>query len=385
MKPCKIYFKGAGLVTAIGNNIEENFSAISQNNYRPSEISIDQSSTTTKTPYFIIHQPGISSGVERIHKIICSVIDQAITDADLSKKELKEAGLFLGSTSFDMFRCELELKQSNVSEHKVTDHKIATNIPPFNRLTNFIQDKYSLNGPVFTFNTACTSSANALIYASECIRRGDIKHALVVGLEFYNEVTALGFSGLSLLSSSGMRPFDRNRDGLYLGEGCSALVISAEPEENGYAFVAGANLGDTHSITSSSPDGTTIQSVIEQAIQRAHIKKEDVAIIKTHGTASLANDEAEAAGLSKAFKEHIPPIVILKPFIGHTLGACGLNELILFYKALSQNILINFQVDLSKEFALRLATPEDVPEKGYFLLNYFGFGGNNTALVITNA
>ncbi|MCF6224888.1 MAG: hypothetical protein L3J22_01100 [Xanthomonadales bacterium] len=380
MKPYKIYFKGAGLVTAIGNSIEENLSAISQNSYKPSEISIDQLPAPGIIPYFIINKPSINSGVERLYQVIRSVIDQAIDDANLSKKELKDAGLFLGSTSFDMFRCELELKQLGVSEHK-----IATHIPPFNRLTNFIQNEYSLNGPVFTFNTACTSSANALMYASECIRRGDIKHALVVGLEFYNEVTALGFSGLSLVSSAGMRPFDQNRDGLYLGEGCSALIISAEPEENGYSFLAGANLGDTHSITSSSPDGSTIQAVIEQAIKKALIDKKDVAIIKTHGTASLANDEAEAAGLSKVFKQQIPPIVILKPFIGHTLGACGLNELILFYKALSQNILINFQVNLSKEFALRLATTDDVPKKGYFLLNYFGFGGNSTALVITNA
>jgi len=380
LKPCKIYFKGAGLVTAIGNSIEENLSAISQNSYKPSEISIDQLPAPGTMPYFIINKPSINSGVERLYQVIRSVIDQAIDDANFSKKELKDAGLFLGSTSFDMFRCELELKQLDVSEYK-----IATHIPPFNRLTNFIQNEYSLNGPVFTFNTACTSSANALMYASECIRRGDIKHALVVGLEFYNEVTALGFSGLSLVSSAGMRPFDQNRDGLYLGEGCSALIISAEPEESGYSFLAGANLGDTHSITSSSPDGSTIQAVIEQAIKKAHIEKKDVAIIKTHGTASLANDEAEAAGLSKAFKQQIPPIVILKPFIGHTLGACGLNELILFYKALSQNVLINFQVDLSKEFALRLATADDVPKKGYFLLNYFGFGGNSTALVITNA
>ncbi|NOY72752.1 MAG: hypothetical protein GXP14_10300 [Gammaproteobacteria bacterium] len=378
--PGKIYFKGAGLVSAIGHSVAETLASIEQERYRPSTINIEQSTGPLTLPYFTINQPGLSAGVDRLYEIIDRVIQQALEEAKLTTEQLQCAGLFVGSTSFDMFKCEIDLKQSSC-----TNHDIASHTPPFNRLTHYIQKKYAINGPVFTFNTACTSSANALMYAAELIRRGDICHALVLGLEFYNEVTALGFSGLSLISSNGMRPFDQHRDGLYLGEACGALIISAEPEDPGFAYVSGANIGDNYSITASNPDGNTIQTVIERALSQAHIKKEAISIIKTHGTASLSNDEAEAAGLSRVFGTATPPIVTLKPFMGHTLGACGINELILFYSALRKKSLITFPSKIADEFSLRLANRADIPDKGYYLLNYFGFGGNSTALIIANA
>lgn len=380
MKPEKIYFKGAGIITATGNNFEEMIAAIEEENYKSSIISIKQANGSIDIPYFTIKQPNILQGTERIYQIIDQIIQQAIDEAQLSIEQLEQAGLFIGSTSFDMFACETALKNSSC-----TDKDIATHTPPFNRLTNYIQKKYNINGPVYTFNTACTSSANALIYAAEFIRRKDINHAIVLGLEFYNEVTALGFSSLELISKNGMKPFNKQRDGLHLGEGCGALIISAEPEANGFAYLAGANLGDNYSITASNPKGDIVQTVIERGLLQANINKNDIAIIKTHGTASLSNDEAEAAGLSKVFGDSIPPVVALKPFIGHTLGACGINELILFYKTLQQKKLPPYPCQISDEFSLKLAGDSDIPDKGYYLLNYFGFGGNSTTLVITNA
>ncbi|MBL4852062.1 MAG: hypothetical protein JKY90_07260 [Gammaproteobacteria bacterium] len=375
----KIYFKGAGLVTAAGSDVEKILSSIQQENYQPSTIKIKQSIGSVTLPYFIINSPGLCAGVDRLYQIIDHVIQQAREEARLTPEQWQRIGLFVGSTSFDMFKCEIGLKQSSC-----TNKDIAIHTPPFNRLTHYIQNKYSINGPVYTFNTACTASANALMYASEFIRRGDISHALVLGLEFYNEVTALGFSGLALISANGMRPFDKNRDGLYLGEGCGALIISAEPEDNGFAYVAGANLGDNHSITASNPEGGMIKTVIERALAQANIEKSDISVIKTHGTASLSNDEAEAAGLYKVFGGATPPIVALKPLIGHTLGACGINELILFYSALRKKSLITAPCNIADKFSLRLANTADIPDKGHYLLNYFGFGGNSTVLVISN-
>jgi 3-oxoacyl-[acyl-carrier-protein] synthase-1 len=99
----------------------------------------------------------------------------------------------------------------------------------------------------------------------------------------------------------------------------------------------------------------------------------------------LSNDEAESAGLGQVFGDSVPPIVALKPFIGHTLGACGINELILFMQSIKHKKLINARSDIAAEYPLRLAVNEDIPtSEGHYLLNYFGFGGNNTALVIAD-
>ena len=299
--PSKIYFKGAGLVTSIGSSVEQALASVEQNDYQPpSKIGVEQANQVIEIPYFTINKPGPAVGVDRIYQIIDSVVQQAIDDSGLSMAQISEMGLFVGSTSFDMPKCEMALKASDC-----TDEDLAIHVPPFNRLTSYIQSRFSINGPVFTFNTACTSSANALIYAAEFIRRGDIDRALVLGLEFYNEVTALGFVGLELISKLGMRPFDNNRDGLYLGEGCGALIISAEAGNDDFAYVAGANLGDNFSITACNPEGAAVHTVIDNALSQAGISTSDIALIKTHGTASLSNDEAEAAGLVTVFDGQI--------------------------------------------------------------------------------
>jgi 3-oxoacyl-[acyl-carrier-protein] synthase-1 len=375
----RIYFNGAGLVTALGDSVEQALSVIESGGVKPGHVVIKQSSKNWQIPYFIAQKPKLDVGDARIEQMIDRAINEAVAEAGLSEAELQQAGLFVGSTSFDVFKTENAVKEEQPNRQVISSY-----IHAFTDLTDLIQARFAIKGPVYTYNSACTSSANALIYASECIRRGEIKHALVLGLEFYNEVTALGFSALELLSKKGMSPFDKERDGLYLGEGCGALIISAEPSAHGFHFVAGSNLGDNFSITASNPEGDAVQKVVQRALRQADLKPSDIALIKTHGTASLSNDESEASGLAKAFDSNVPPIVSLKPFIGHTLGACGINELIIFYKALAKKKLLTFPCVIDDSFALKLACEDDRPERGHYLLNYFGFGGNSTVLVIAN-
>lgn len=376
----KVYFQGVGLVTAIGDTVAETASAARGSMSKPSDIFIEQAEGNVHLPYFTIGTSDINTDSDRIFSIIDSVIDQALSDAGIEPEQLKRAGVFLGSTSFDMCQSEMAIKAT-----ERTDHDIAENTPSFTELGHYIQQRFSISGPMYIFNTACTSSANALMYAADFIRAGNIEHALVLGLEFYNEVTALGFSSLELISRDGMRPFDPERDGLYLGEGCGALILSSQPADKGFEFIAGDSYGENYSITASNPDGEAVKKVINGALQQAGITSDKIAIVKAHGTASLSNDDAEFAGLRSAFSESIPPIVSLKPIIGHTLGACGINELILFLHSLKNQNIITYSSDVNQHADLSFAVDEDIPPKGFYLLNYFGFGGNNTALVIANA
>lgn len=376
----RVYFQGAGLVTALGDSLADISDSLESGPCKPTSISVELSEENIELPYFTINNPSIKFGSERIEQLIDNVITQACEDADLTPDQLAKAGLFLGSTSFDMYQSEMAIKASSKS-----DIHVAENTPSFTSLTQYIQRRFSISGPVYAFNTACTSSANALIYAADFIRSGEIEHALVLGLEFYNEVTALGFSSLELISQHGMRPFDVDRDGLYLGEGCSALVLSAQPVDDGFVFLAGDNFGDNYSITASNPDGAAIEKVINGALDNAGISSDMISMVKTHGTASLSNDEAELAGLKRIFGDSIPPAVSLKPLIGHTLGACGINELVLFMHSLQSKKLIGYQPDSPDSPTLKFARDADIPDSGHYLLNYFGFGGNNTVLVIANA
>lgn len=360
-------FAGAGLITGT-----------------PTAVTVHQTSGDTTLPYFLM-PPAPVGAEEAIHYRIDSVVQEAIAEAALPPQRLKRAGLFVGSTSFDMASIEMALKRiSKKSSAPCNAEDIARHVPPFTRLTRYVQARFGIDGPLFTFNTACTSSANALLYAAMLLERGEIEDALVLGLEFYNEVTALGFSGLQLVSSRGMSPFAEERDGLWLGEGCSALVASSRPGSGEFGLLGGASMGDRFSMTASNPEGVVVEAVIRRALAHAGIGPDGIAITKTHGTASLSNDEAEAAGMAKVFGDKSPPIAALKPLIGHTLGACGINELVLFYRALQQGKVATADCAISSRFGLRLATAADIPQQGNYLLNYFGFGGNSTALVIGN-
>jgi 3-oxoacyl-[acyl-carrier-protein] synthase-1 len=226
-----------------------------------------------------------------------------------------------------------------------------------------------------------------LIYAAEMIKVGRIEHALVVGVEFSNRMSALGFSSLGLISTQGMRPFDSERDGLYLGEGCGAVVLSNQPTLNGFGLEGAAYLGDNYNVSTCNPDGSTIAQVINNALVSAGVTTDQIALVKTHGTASLSNDEAEAAGLNLVFEKCSPPAIVFKPYIGHTLGACGIIELILFYQSLiKKNRLPSVPESIipDSKFNMTFYRNDKEVESSYYLLNYFGFGGNNCSLVISD-
>jgi 3-oxoacyl-[acyl-carrier-protein] synthase-1 len=122
---------------------------------------------------------------------------------------------------------------------------------------------------------------------------------------------------------------------------------------------------------------------MQQALANAGLAPGDIAAVKVHGTASLSNDESESAGLQQLFAP-LPPLAALKPFIGHTLGACGLNELVLFCAALEAGFLVATPgiSAVPGELGVQLNQQREANHGRFFMLNYFGFGGNNSSLII---
>lgn len=384
----KIYFSGCGLSTRLGQGVEENVFKLFRladgvETLSMPKLSFYVEDTIVDVPVHLLPRDEQQGDEQKFNqKILTQVVDEAIINAGLTKQQVSRLGLFVGSTSVDISCAEERIVATNCS-----DSELAKNIPDFTQFSEYLIEKYQIMGPTFSFHTACTSSANALIYAAEMVRRGDVEHALVMGIEFSNQMSTLGFSSLGLISSQGMRPFDKERDGLYLGEGCGAVILSNQPNSHGFGLEGAAYLGDHYNVSTCNPDGSTVAQVINDSLVRAGITSDQIAVVKTHGTASLSNDEAESAGLSLVFGKQPPYALVLKPYIGHTLGACGIIELILFYQSLVRKkrlpkVPTNITPD--PEFNMRLYRHDERIESGYYLLNYFGFGGNNCTLIISN-
>ena len=377
------YFLGAGIHTCLGRGLDANIDAMFAPLPTPQITHVRLGEGLEPTPTLLLSDAPLEDIEQRLWRAIVGVIEEALDAAGLSDAERRETVLLMGSSSVDIPASEAiyqrELRDG-VDAHPLTANS------SLGELADRVRRHFNLRGADYTISTACTASANALVYADALVRSGGAKYALVLGVEHFNIITALGFQGLALLAPNGMRPFDKARGGIVLGEGCSALVVGPKREGARFHLRGSANLCDIFGMSTANPDGSTVAGVIRMALESASVTPEQIAGIKTHGTASLLNDEAETAGMRQVFAK-LPPLCALKPFIGHTFGACGLNELVLFTGLAERGYFPATPGICVEPSDLDITLPQTplAAAQGVFLLNYFGFGGNNTSLVVANA
>lgn len=238
----------------------------------------------------------------------------------------------------------------------------------------------------FVLNTACSSAANALIYGQKLLQQNRFKAITLVAFEPPSQVVQQGFSALQLTSPcEEYRPFHANNYGLILGEVYAAAILSTEPEPRTLCQVLGGySACDTSSVTGTREDGSHILQVMQRALQQAGCQPEQIDLIKLHGTGTPANDLAETLG-TQQFLQHAtqPTLCALKPWLGHTLGACGLSEVLLLNACLQQGIVPSTPADECHSLPLA-STPAWHKANSLILANFFGFGGNNASLVLKN-
>lgn len=379
------WFIGSGIHTALGRGSEASSDALRRPQPAADSVPIELAGEAETVPYRLLCDEPLADIEQRFYRVLEPVVAQALDDAGLDRTERAACALLIGTSSADISTSEARYRRELVDDPAALPLATSSSL---GNVATAIRRRFELRGPDYTFNTACTASANALLYADALLAAGRARHALVVGVELFNSITALGFHGLGLLSKTGMKPFDRGRDGLTLGEACAALVLGPRPRRPGaFRLLGGANLCDTHSVSAANPDGSSVAAVMQQALVAAGLSSGQISALKAHGTASLLNDEAEVAGLQRLFGAALPPLCALKPFIGHTLGACGLAELVLLCGVAERGFLPGTPGICAGDSDLGVTlNQQPLPlAPGHFMLNYFGFGGSNTSLIVSNA
>jgi 3-oxoacyl-(acyl-carrier-protein) synthase len=172
-----------------------------------------------------------------------------------------------------------------------------------------------------------------------------------------------------------------------MGEACGAVILDRQRKtEQDFHYLGGSTLCDNFNVTTHAETGDVIAAVIRQAMQSAGIDGDQVDAVKAHATGSDANDRTECNGMKQVFGDRMPPVTGLKPFIGHTVGASGVVELILFTESVKRGFVPatpGFAVPDEELTVTPLIEPLPVKD-GIFMLNYFGFGGNCTSLIVSN-
>lgn len=257
-------------------------------------------------------------------------------------------------------------------------------------MPGFVSHKLNLKQEGVNVSASCASSTIAIAQASAMISSGMADTVLICCADIITEFTFSGFSALKILSPFPSKPFDRNRDGITLGDGAAALLLMSEKyaREKGYpclAVVKGwGSASDAFHIISPATDGSGLLAAVYQAFHRAGITHKHVSGISAHGTGTIYNDNMELAVIGRIFGERKVPVYSIKGTIGHTLGASGGIEVALAVKALEHRI-IPPTVGLQKpeREAEGYVSTQPVTFTGDYLLTCnSGFGGINAAIVL---
>ena len=336
-------------------------------------------------------------GLGRVAQLALVSADRALADAgiDAEDPELRNGrcGIAYGSSMgsidsimdfYSMLVMDDISKMSATTYIKAMPQTCAANIGVF----------YGLTGRIITTNTACTSSSQAIGFAYETIRQGIQDIILAGGAEELSPADAAVFDTLFAASSKNDNPektpaaYDKNRDGLVIGEGAGTLILEEYEHavKRGAKIIAeitgfGTNADGTH-ITQ--PNRATMAIAMKLALEDAGLDPASVAYVNTHGTATDSGDVAESWATADVFQRPVPAST-LKSYIGHTLGACGVIEAWIAINMMREKWFCpNLNLD---ELDPRCGPLDYITGNGreidgeYIMSNNFAFGGVNTSLI----
>ena len=224
------------------------------------------------------------------------------------------------------------------------------------------------------------------------ISTGEIDCALVVASDCVSEFVFTGFSALLALDGNIAKPFDKNRNGLSLGEAAGYILLMSEErakrekKKNLGEILGWAFSSDAYHMTGPSPAGSGLSSAIKQALDKAGLSLDDIGSIAAHGTGTLYNDSMEIKAFESVFGSKTVPAYSIKGGTGHTLATAGLLETLISLKSMEEKIVpptLNFSIpddDCSADWI----SPQKrhLSNNKYALKVNSGFGGINAALIL---
>jgi len=327
-----------------------------------------------KTIPFFSFKDIVKQNQKDIYEALKNLVNKIVQNIEDEKRE--NTALIIGTSLIDWHL--VDAVNDSAYEYKRKEYESSKY--SIDSYAKKLSEEFGLNEFTMTINTACTSSANALLEARNLIDANIVDSVIVVGLEVFSPVMSSGFYSMELISNNKIKPFDTNRDGLILGEAICAIVLGKD--NSSWSLEGGFSNCNSQSITSVSQSGDECVEVMNQALKNCNLQAKDITALKAHATGSQSNDLAEINAINKVFDSSIT-FTALKPYFGHTIGASGILEMAVLMACLNDGFIpktLNCEESILKSY-----TPIKEHNKcndGIFMCNYFGFGGNNTSLII---
>ncbi len=393
-----VYIAGAGVISAIGNNVAEHLAAFEQEKAGMGAITMLNTIHRGVLPVAEVKlsndelaaMTGLPAHISRTAQLSLVAAREALDDAGIPNLGSLRTGFISANSVGGMDKSEDFFIDFLADNNKgklrnVFDHECGS-------MTELVADQLGVVDYMTTVSTACSSSANAIFYAARLIKNDVIDVAIAGGADALTKFTLNGFNTLMILDKEFCKPFDKHREGLNLGEGAGSLVlvsdkVAATLNKPLYCKLSGYNnSNDAYHQTASSPDGTGSFLAMTGALKKAGLKPLDIDYINLHGTGTPNNDSAEGTAIKRIFDPEYPPMSSTKSFTGHTLGASGGIEAVFSALAIRHRIIYP-----NLRFETRMSEVPFEPEKHYLtdqdinhvMSNSFGFGGNCTSLIFS--
>lgn len=398
----RVVITGMGLVSSLGNNLDDFWSALTSGKSGISEVSGFDTST------YGHHYGGevknfdpsrILSGAERKvygrgSQFSIAATYDALTDAGLHEQlpEIRgRTGVVIGTT-FGEAQILEEATRQLVQDSAGNGSKLNLKQYISNTLSINIAKKFGFCGPNLVIPTACAAGNYAIAYAASLIAMGKADIMIAGGADPFSHAAFSGFERLGVMAGIRCQPFDKNREGMLVGEGAGILTLESHEfaKKRGsrrlYAEILGYGLScDANHMTV--PQVVGIVSVMEKAVKNSGIKLKDVDYICAHGTGTVINDKTESLAIRKVFyeRENEVPVSSIKSMLGHTMGAASALEAIASVLVINNNRLpptTNYETTDPECDIDCVPNNSRTKEVNVVLNNSFAFGGNNACVVL---
>jgi len=388
----KIFVSGIGLVSALGDSVQESMGKIYSNQSGIKEnFIINGLETELPAGSFEMSNDQIKA-LFKIEKkkliprcaLLGMIAGRQITD---TCGIVGRTGFINGTTTGGMdlseqyFHAEhQETGSGNIQQLKTHD---------LSSVTHLIGDFINVPGYRNTISTACSSSANAIMLGARMIEQGLLDQVLVGGCDALTNFTIQGFKSLQIYDKQLCRPFDNERKGLNLGEGAGYILLENQESlklsgNSPIAQITGwANANDAFHQTGTSEEGIGAHLAMSTALKKANLNVSEIDYLNAHGTATERNDSSELSAILQVFES--VDYSSTKGATGHTLGAAGGIESVLSLCALKeQKLLPNINWENTMDGYL-LQPNLAIKEKAirHVMSNSLGFGGNSTSLIFS--
>lgn len=407
-----IAITGEGIVSAIGNDKQQVLkslrtgkSGIGEMKYLQSihhelpvgevDLSNDQMKSRLGIP--------LSKMMSRTALMGMMAIKEALQDAQISKEDAQVGkkektslrillvsgttvgGMDITEQCFDHLKEKMDEGQTVVSDEvEFLNHHDCGNC------TQIMSDYFGIFDDVTTLSTACSSAANAIMLGARLIQAGEADIVVAGGTEALSKFHLNGFNSLMILDHEPCRPFDDTRAGLNLGEGAAFVVLESEKMarlrgRKPHAYLSGyGNACDAFHQTASSENGEGAFLAMKEALEMAHLHPRDIQYVNAHGTGTPNNDQSETISLKRIFGEQMPRVSSTKSFTGHTTSASGSIETVICILAMQHHFVpANLGWKNPMVDGIVPTMGEEHADLEHVLCNSFGFGGNDSSLVLS--